>query len=129
MSAPPAWAVQDHGGGEGLMAHEIGHLLLMAGAAYILFRMAVFRSADPGWREFRAFLWWLLAWNLLVLAGHWIRPGIPAGRFILEGGRHVAFEARGGAGWLFYASRFDHLVLLPAFGFFLAALRKWRRAP
>ena len=40
-----ALAVQQHGGAEGLVAHQIGHILFFSGIAYLLYK--IFRSSEP----------------------------------------------------------------------------------
>ena len=39
LFATPAWAVQTHGGIEGLVSHQVGHFLFVVGMIYLLVRI------------------------------------------------------------------------------------------
>lgn len=122
-----AWAVQSHGGAEGLVAHQIGHLLFFIGMGYLLLRLYHLQQKGNGWTEFRAFLWLILAWNLQTFWGHWLNESVPAERFGRLDGDLVSFSVVTGSDLLYYFTQLDHLLLVPAFLFLLLALRKWRR--
>jgi hypothetical protein len=126
MIAPStACAVQQHGGAEGLVSHQIGHVLFILGMAYLLFQAQKNPILGPGWKEFRGFLWLIVLWNILTFSGHWVREFIDPQRFLKEGSRTIAFTIEKFPDALFYLSSLDHLVLVPAFFFLLLALRKW----
>lgn len=127
LSAGSAWAVQDHGGSEGLVSHELGHLLLILGMGYLLYHLRQLGQKGHNWREFRFFLWMLILWNLLTFVGHWLNEFVPAERFILNAGAVSAFRITDFADGLYYLSRLDHLFLLPAILCLLLALRRWSR--
>lgn len=126
------WAVQQHGGIEGMVAHELGHLLFLFGMVFLLYRMnhpaTRLLTRGSGWVEFRLFIWLIILWNVMTFYGHWHEEVISADKFILTGGIKSAFLISRPLDVLFYLSRLDHLVLLPAFFCLLLALRKWRRA-
>ncbi len=129
LQAAPALAVQHHGGTEGLVAHQIGHLLFMAGMVYLLISTWCERHSASGWPEFTTFLVFILLWNLLTFSGHWLAEYINPNQFQNQGGHHIYFTIHSSADLLFYLSRLDHLLLLPALYFLFLALRKWRRQP
>lgn len=122
-----AWAVQTHGGAEGLISHEIGHFLFVSGMGYLLFRLYRPKTTEPGWSEFRGFSWLIIGWNILTFTGHWMNEFVAPAKYIKSSGRIVAFSIEGPLDALFYLTRLDHLVLVPAFIFLLVALRKWSR--
>lgn len=126
LQARPAWAVQMHGGLEGLMAHQIGHLLFLSGMAYLLLRIHRRHRVEPGWFEFRFFLYCIILWNGLTFTGHWLDEVISPEQFEKIGGRIIAFHISSPSDFIFYLSQLDHLLLVPAFLFLLLALRKWR---
>jgi hypothetical protein len=128
FSASPARAVQQHGGAEGLVSHQIGHLLFIMGMSFLLFRVYQTRLKSPGWFEFKAFVWLILSWNFLTLNGHWMREYVDPNKYIKAGGLTVAFTVSNVSDALFYLSRLDHVLLVPSFFFLLLALRKWNRA-
>ncbi len=123
--ASPAHAVQTHTGTEGLISHELGHLLFTVAMIVLLVRMLRAGLDAPGWRQFRWFLGFIIAWNLLTFAGHWMREGIAAENFIRHGDRITGFAVNNLFDLIFYLTRLDHLLLVPAFFMLLMAILKW----
>jgi hypothetical protein len=122
-----AWAVQQHGGAEGLVSHQIGHLLFIFGMFYLLYRLHLSSPSGPGWKEFKLFVWLIICWNFLTFYGHWHQELIDPAKFLQINGKTSGFMISGPIDVLFYFSRLDHLVLLPAFLYLLTALAKWRK--
>lgn len=129
VPAHHAWAVQAHGGAEGLISHQIGHILFIMGMGYLLFRLYRIPTTGVGWFEFKVFLWLIIAWNLLTFAGHWMNEFVAPEKYIQSEGRTTAFAITNFMDAFFYLTRLDHLLLLPSFAFLLLALRKWRMQP
>jgi len=127
MLAGPAFAVQQHGGAEGLVSHQVGHILFITGMAYMLYRVNINRITGPGWFEFKCFLWSIILWNILTFSGHWMREIVTPDRFIRQGPQLTAFMITDTFDTFFYLTRLDHLLLVPSFLFLLSALQKWRR--
>ncbi|HFQ90597.1 MAG TPA: hypothetical protein ENK27_11030 [Desulfobulbus sp.] len=123
----PALAVQVHGGAEGLVSHEIGHLLFVTGMGYLLWRIRRRHLATPGWRSFRLFLCCIILWNVTTITGHWLDRMITPDHFTRHNGIITAFRVRDPLDLLFYATRLDHFLLVPAFLFLLIALQRWSR--
>jgi len=126
MAATPTWAVQAHGAIEGLVVHQIGHILFSIGMGFLLFRLYHIQLKSPGWLEFKVFLWLIIAWNFLSFSGHWMDEFMAAEKFIKSNGHTVAFSITCFTDAYFYLTRLDHLLLVPSFVFLLLALRKWR---
>jgi len=126
LAPPEVWAVQQHGGAEGLVSHQIGHILFIVGMGYLLFLAHRNPIVGPGWKEFRGFLWLIVLWNILTFSGHWVREFIDPERFLKSGSRTIAFTIEDLPDALYYLSSLDHLLLVPAFFLLLLALRKWR---
>lgn len=124
-----SWAVQQHGGAEGLVSHQIGHLLFISGMVYLLCRLHHFAPTGAGWFEFRLFAWLIICWNLLTFYGHWHMELLDPAKLVAARGRTIGMVISGPMDALFYFSSLDHLILLPAFVCLLAALVKWRRQP
>lgn len=122
-----AWAVQQHAGAEGLVSHQIGHLLFISGTGYMLFRLYLGRISGPGLFEFKGFLWLIILWNCLTFTGHWMREFVDPNKIITDEGHVVAFSIGNFSDVLFYLTRLDHLVLVPSFYCLLLALKKWSR--
>lgn len=124
--ASPAWAVQSHGGAEGLVSHQIGHFLFIVGLVYLVFRIYSLRMQGRGWGSFRVFLWLLILWNLMTFSGHWMDEFVAREKLIKSNGLTASFVAENFFDVIYYLTRLDHLVLVPSFVFLLLALRKWR---
>lgn len=124
-----AFAVQGHGGAEGLVSHQIAHGLFFSGIGYLLYKIHSARFKDPGWFEFKAFLWLLACWNLLTFSGHWMREFVAQNKFHKIDGHVVSMTIDGAWDAFFYLTRLDHLLLVPSFLLLLVALRKWRNQP
>lgn len=125
-----ALAVQQHGGLEGLVAHQLGHLLFLTGMVFLLYRLRHPQTRPlvegRGWYAFRLFIWLIILWNLLTFYGHWHDEVISADKFVLVDGKRTALIINHPLDLLYYFSRLDHLILLPAFLCLLQALRRWR---
>ena len=125
--AVPVYAVQQHGGAEGLVSHQVGHVLFISGMGYLLYRVYHNRITGSGWFEFKSFLWLIILWNILTFSGHWMREIVNPERFIRQGTQVTAFVITDSFDTFFYLTRLDHLLLVPSFVFLLLALQKWRR--
>ena len=122
-----ALAVQQHGGAEGLVSHQIGHFLFICGMFFLLYRLHVSSPKGPGWKEFRLFVWLIICWNFLTFYSHWHHELIDPAKLLQENGHTAGFMISSPMDVLFYFSRLDHLLLLPAFLCLLIALAKWRK--
>ena len=125
LSASPAWAVQGHGGIEGLVVHQLGHLLFIAGIIALLYYIKRNRLTRPGWGHFTLFFWFLLAWNGLAFASHWLHERVNHDHLIHENDRLIGVTITNFTDLLFYISSFDHLLLVPAFFLLLLVLTRW----
>ncbi|MDH3329056.1 MAG: hypothetical protein OEM01_07465 [Desulfobulbaceae bacterium] len=121
------WGVQQHGGAEGLISHQIGHLLFITGMLVLFYRLRGSSASGAGWLDFKIFIGLIILWNLLTFYGHWHRELISPDKFVLFAGKVNGFSISSPADALFYLSRLDHLLLVPAFLFLLSALYKWRK--
>jgi hypothetical protein len=126
--AVPAFAVQAHGGSEGLVSHQVGHILFISGMIYMLYRVYHNHITGPGWFEFKGFLWLIISWNILTFTGHLMWEFVNPDRFMKDGVHIISFAITDLFDAVFYLTRLDHLLLVPSFLFLVIALQKWRRA-
>jgi len=124
LVAKPAWAVQAHGGSEGLVSHQIGHILFATGMGYLLFCLRRMRQKGSGWIEFKMFSWLLIFWNLTTFTGHWMNEFIEKDKFTMDHANTLFFNIESFPDAIYYLTRLDHFILLPSFVFLLIALRK-----
>ena len=122
-----ALAVQQHGGAEGLVAHQIGHAFFAGCIGYLLLKVFHTGMNSSGWREFKTFLWLIVAWNVLTFSGHWMWEHVDPAKYTRLNNQIVSYRVDGIVDGYFYLTRLDHLLMVPAFVFLLLALRKWRR--
>lgn len=122
----PAWAVQSHGGLEGLVSHEIGHVLFIIGITFLLYRLYRIGLTGSGWGYFKTFLWLIIGWNILTFSGHWLHEYYGPANYLMAHGQIIGLYINSPADFFFYLSRLDHLLLVPAFIFLFLALKKWR---
>jgi len=123
-----AWAVQGHeGANEGLVVHQIGHVLFVGGLFFLLNRLRRLTTNDYGGIEFKWFLWLIILWNVLAFHEHWYQATVNPDKFIRTAGKITGFIISTPLDALYYFSRMDHLLLLPAFLFLMVALNKWRK--
>jgi len=125
FSAAQAHAVQGHSGAEGLISHQLGHVLFTLAMVVLLFRLSRSQLLGPGWREFTGFLWVIISWNILTFTGHWMQHSIPPEQFIRHNGQVTGFLINNAFDLIFYLTRLDHLLLVPAFILLLLAVRNW----
>ena len=126
LLAAPVWAVQSHGGAEGLVSHQLAHLLFIVGVFFLLVHLVRLKFGGQGWRQFYLFLTLIIFWNVLTFSGHWLNEYVGRGKLIKHSGQPIAFVPEGFLDYFYYLSRMDHLLLVPAFAFLLIALKKWK---
>ncbi|MCK5195284.1 MAG: hypothetical protein KAQ71_15840 [Desulfobulbaceae bacterium] len=129
LCATPAWAVQSHGGAEGLVSHQLGHILFFISMVFLLLQQRHRRLTGPGWREFKVFLILIILWNCLTFVGHWLREVVDMGKFVQDNGHTVGYQITNTFDLIFYLTRLDHILLVPAFLYLLMALRRWDQSP
>ena len=125
--AEPVAAIQQHGGAEGLISHEIGHILFITGMGFLLFWVYRLRMSGGGWTHFKIFLWLILLWNVLTFTGHWMGEMVAPGKFVVTDSGITQFYITSLFDLFFYLTRLDHLLLIPSFLFLLLALKKWNQ--
>lgn len=125
--ATPALAAQEHGGAEGMVVHQLGHVLFIIGMLYPLYHISLREKGKPGWGCFKGFLWTICLWNAVAFASHWLGNRIPPERYQTEAGRITGLRIDSLTEALFYLTKLEHLVLVPSFLLLLLALRRWNR--
>jgi len=122
-----AYAVQTHGGAEGLVSHQLGHFLFTFAILVLLFCWNRSHVTKPGCQEFRGFLWMIVVWNVLTFAGHWMGEMVEPQYLFDPEGRITSFQINRFSDLIFYLTRLDYLLLVPAFFLLFLAIQKWGR--
>lgn len=123
---PPLFALQTHGGPEGLYVHQGAHLFLIV--SMVTFLVNVRRSRLEIQKVWR-FLYWgaflFVLWNIWAFAGHVVEVYVPEFLFVRLPGRLVpSLEMNSWREAAYYVLKMDHLLCLPALVFFYAGLKK-----
>jgi hypothetical protein len=98
-------------------------------AASLLFLLYLLKTKPigkgPAWRFFKLSLLFFLLWNLWTLTAHWVTTQLPPGALSTSGTiwQHRLTHKMSGWYWIYYLSRFDHLICLPAIWFLLKSLK------
>lgn len=123
----PAWAAQEHGSSEGMVVHQIGHVLFIIGMLYPLYRINLQKPKEPGWNYFKGFLWAVCLWNLVAFVTHWLGDNISPDQYLREGGAITGLRIDSATDLIYYLCMLEHLVLAPSLLLLLLALRQWNR--
>ncbi|MEG6550134.1 hypothetical protein V6C53_07860 [Desulfocurvibacter africanus] len=121
----PAWAVQPHGGPEGLYVHQLGHILFFAAVVKLwLLLRARFRAASRPWRRMRWSAALFALWNVVAFTSHFFEVQVATA--VDRGQVPPVWSAPGDASllsYLIYLSSLDNLILVPAMLYFYLGLR------
>ncbi|WP_027369081.1 hypothetical protein [Desulfocurvibacter africanus] len=121
----PAWAVQPHGGAEGLYVHQLGHILFFAAVVKLwLLLRARFRAASRPWRRMRWSAALFALWNVVAFTSHFFEVQVATA--VDRGQVPPVWSAPGDASllsYLIYISSLDNLILVPAMLYFYLGLR------
>jgi len=118
-------AIQSHGGGEGLIIHQVAHIVFavsMGGIAVRILRSPLAR--DRSWRYFSLGAVLLALWNIWAFTGHQLELEIPKDHFHIAQPDFAPYlEIHTTIDLLYYIYKMDHLISLPALFFFFRALK------
>jgi hypothetical protein len=128
LSVSPAWATQQHGAPEGLYVHQVAHLFFALAMGLLIYWLHKWRLAgSAGWRYIRYAAYFFIAWNIDAMLSHWLEEEsvwIQAERI---GRMQITITTAEGFDWLailFYISKLDHLLCVPALLFLFLGLRR-----
>lgn len=126
------WAFVPHGY-SGIHIHQMGHVFFAFSCVFIIWVIIRNRlHRERGWRLIVVAEVFFLAWNVDTFIGHitefWIDPSrvIGSGEGMAYFSRRIMLEGRE---YLYYVTKLDHLLLIPAMLFFYAGLREHARKP
>lgn len=76
---------------------------------------------------FKGFLIFIILWNILTFSGHLMNEMVDTGKYIKNNGATISFLVESPFDLLFYLTRLDHLLLVPAFIYLFKSLGRWRK--
>jgi hypothetical protein len=129
LQSGEAWALQPHGGGEGLYVHQMAHLFFMITLTYLYLHTR--RTQDPmsrGWRYLRIFCVLFFFWNLMAIIGHETALHLPSDQFVNTGtwGERLA-PPLNSLKLVYFFSKMDHFLTVPALLALFFSLRSFYR--
>lgn len=123
-----ALALQPHGHPEGLYAHQMAHVLFALAMLFLLYHLKKERLLGLRWFTWAGILF--ILWNLNAFIGHTAEVYVDH-RDFLGAPAHLSRRLlmSGPAVWIYYVTKLDHLILVPAFILLYFGLQALARAP
>ena len=124
-----AWALQPHAAPEGLYVHQMAHILFMGALAYLFWDIKRTSFTGIGWRFLQVFCILFFMWNIAAFIGHWVTHLIDDSAFDMANGYWLSRlrYPLGPVKLVYYLTRMDHLVSMPALFFLMLSLRSFYR--
>ena len=112
----PAYALQTHGGIEGLYAHQGAHIFFFL--AMVIFALRIYKSElilKGSWRYLSFGIWLLAFWNLWAFTGHMLALSISKDQITtIESLKTPQLIIYTWQDALYYILKMDHLLCVPA---------------
>ncbi len=126
----PAWALQTHGAPEGLIAHQLAHVVFavsMGVLAYWLESNGFVRQR--GWRLIQLSCLLFLFWNVVAFTGHFVEGRLAPDLILGPRGswNQRLITDQGAIAISYYGLKLDHLVCVPAILCLLFGIRSLYR--
>ena len=112
-----ALALQTHGPPEGLYVHQLAHVFFAAALLFLIWQVKYEGlSRLPGFQQLRWACCLFVLWNVVAFLGHWSEELLLPHAF--EGqpddfSRRLVMSQF--SAWVYYVTKLDHLILVPAF--------------
>ena len=128
-----ASATQTHGGLEGVVVHQIAHIVFVGAMALLIYWLRQHGLVkNPGWKRIQYAAVFFLLWNINAFIVHLLEEQVDIldmtqiGPWKLRLQSQPAYEW---AAWLYYMVKLDHLICVPAMIFLYSGLKRLREAP
>ena len=124
-TAGTALAVQIHGPPEGIYVHQMAHDLFAAAMIFLIYTLHKHPLVRcPGWKYLKISLFFFLLWNINALIVHSLSLHLPENAIT---GTNLLNQRLNGPltweRWLYYITRNDHLLCVPAMWFMMQFLK------
>jgi hypothetical protein len=126
-----AWATQTHGGLEGLWVHQAAHLFFAFSMGLLIFWLRKWRlTMSQGWRYIQFAALFFIAWNMDTMASHWLQE--QSGLIVVRNIAPFKMQIVAAENWrwlseVYYLTRLDHLLCVPALVFLFLGFRRLLR--
>lgn len=124
-----AWALQTHGGIEGMVVHQLAHVHYILALCVLLWDVSRPDFAARPWLLLRCFCLLMILWNALAFVGHFAQMNLPENDIVTEDGYLSAFLLLplSFGRWIYYVAALDHLLCVPALFCLFLAMRCFYR--
>ena len=125
-----AWALQTHGGVEGVVVHQLAHIQYLGALGYLFWDIRRSSFSGVGWLYLKRFCLLMMAWNGIAFIGHFAQMTLGEDSISTEDGYLSALlllPVTFGK-WVYYITALDHLVCVPALFFLYLAMRSFYRS-
>jgi len=122
----PAYAIQAHGGSEGIIVHQLGHIFfLLSLCAFVYWLRDKWFLKGKSKRYFQLFGLFLILWNLDVVLMHYLDEQFELVDVSRNGFVYIIDSANnsGFIEYLYYFGKMDHLLCVPALYFLYSGLK------
>ena len=122
-----ALALQVHGEPEGLYVHQMAHLHYFLALGYFFWDIRRTAFTGRGWRYLQLYCILMAAWNVLAFVGHIVGVYLHPEELLRTNG-YLATYLLGPLDLhklTFYATKFDHLLCMPALFFLFIGMRSF----
>lgn len=126
-----ARALQVHGAPEGLYIHQLAHIHFLAALGYLFWDIQRTTFAGGrGWRYLQLFCVLMICWNIVAFTGHIAGGSLVPEDFMRTDGylQSTLLGPLAGVKLLYYATKLDHLVCVPALFFLFLGMRSLYKA-
>lgn len=124
----PLFAIQAHGGNEGVVVHQMGHVFFLVSMGAFVYWLRESRIAEKsGWRCIMGFALLMGLWNLDVLVMHYLDEQGGLLQVSKTGPWQILIQSESGSSFLellYYLGKLDHLICAPALYFFYLGLAR-----
>ena len=123
-----AFATQAHGGSEGILVHQLGHVFFMLSmGAFVYWTRDSRLFSHAGWRYIKYAAALLVLWNMDVILVHFLEEQAALISVERVSSLMIDIHSVGNSGFLeyfYYLARLDHLICVPALFFLYTGLKK-----
>jgi hypothetical protein len=123
-----AFAIQIHQGKEGILVHQLGHLLFLLSMVGVIFTINTRElSLQKGWRLIRYAALFFVLWNINTLTAHFLDNQINVVRMEIFSLSEMAIITQSDSQLLsliYYLLKLDHIWCVPAMVLLLLGLNR-----
>ena len=132
-TAAPALATQAHGGLTGIYTHQLAHIFFILSMGILIYWLRQRHLVrQTGWRYIQYAALFFIFWSLDAFLVHLMDDQLEIIRTRRLAPWDIRIEAAFGNGWLprvYYLTKLDHLLCVPALLFLYAGLRRLLHNP